>query len=602
MPQNIANALMVCYCYIFAIYYYTNWKIQHHPPVPVDQYPGIPRHQIAHHDLQRIRRLRSHSPPPPPPMFSAQYGPPPFPQFNIPQIELPPIFPPAPLPHWQPQPFHILDQHPLIYQGFPQQPQQYVNVPQRSILEERVHHTAILLARPNPTYESHRNRRSNRRSSTPQSINAQAGPAHPPPAMQNIETYQHIIDFQHDVVQERQQQMQLYQQEEHRGQLGLQQQTLLQQVEYQRQLELQHWQEMQHHQQELEQQRLLQLHQHQWEIEQQRQRQQQLLALHQQELEQQRQLREQQQQELCQQEERHQSQENNALVQTQQLSQALLADAFSEHSQHSADQYEQDQQRQQQQNSNPGSPPSSPSPSPPPPPSPGPSLPRSPIPRPAPRSPSPPLPNPGPDPDPSDSSSSDSENANGDPQPPYPIPPGGRQYTEPVQIHSLGPMNIQCSNCHALHFISEKLSNSGVRNPRFGMCCLQGQVNLPPIQQWPRVLQDLFDDPRDPTEFRKKIRQYNNALAFTSLGVDIDDQAIQGSGPRSFRIHGSLHHLMGALIPPDDVQACFAQLYIYDPQEATDRHVQANPQLNPGILLDLHTTLRDIHPYAPLYK
>jgi len=114
-------------------------------------------------------------------------------------------------------------------------------------------------------------------------------------------------------------------------------------------------------------------------------------------------------------------------------------------------------------------------------------------------------------------------------------------------------MNIQCSHCHALHFISEKLSNSGVCNPRFGMCCLQGQVDLPHIQQWPCVLQELFDDPWDAKEFKMKIQQYNNALAFTSVGTNMENAAIQGSGPASFRIHGALHHLMGALIPPDGV-------------------------------------------------
>ncbi|KAH0834037.1 hypothetical protein J3R83DRAFT_11279, partial [Lanmaoa asiatica] len=46
MPQNIADAL------------------RHHPPVPVDQYPGIPCHQI-----KRIHCLHSLPPPPSHPMF-----------------------------------------------------------------------------------------------------------------------------------------------------------------------------------------------------------------------------------------------------------------------------------------------------------------------------------------------------------------------------------------------------------------------------------------------------------------------------------------------------------------------------------------------------
>ncbi|KAH0836378.1 hypothetical protein J3R83DRAFT_7956, partial [Lanmaoa asiatica] len=39
--------------------------LRYHHPVPVDQYPGIPRHQIERHHVQRMHRLRSRSPPPP---------------------------------------------------------------------------------------------------------------------------------------------------------------------------------------------------------------------------------------------------------------------------------------------------------------------------------------------------------------------------------------------------------------------------------------------------------------------------------------------------------------------------------------------------------
>ena len=56
---------------------------------------------------------------------------------------------------------------------------------------------------------------------------------------------------------------------------------------------------------------------------------------------------------------------------------------------------------------------------------------------------------------------------------------------------------------------------------------------------------------QDRRQFKKKIHQYSNTLAFTSMGIDVDNQAIQGSGPSSFCIHGTLRHLMGALIPPD---------------------------------------------------
>jgi len=159
-----------------------------------------------------------------------------------------------------------------------------------------------------------------------------------------------------------------------------------------------------------------------------------------------------------------------------------------------------------------------------------------------------------------------------DPGPNQPNPPqlclpeGGRPYTEPVEPHSLGHMDVECHHCRALHFMTEKLSNSSARNPHFGLCCLQGQVRLPLIQRWPCTLQDLYDN----ADFRSKIQQYNSALAFTSLEVDVDHQRVQGSGPSSFCIHGALHHLMGTLLPNEGQDASYAQLYIYDPQEATD--------------------------------
>ena len=69
------------------------------------------------------------------------------------------------------------------------------------------------------------------------------------------------------------------------------------------------------------------------------------------------------------------------------------------------------------------------------------------------------------------------------------------------QIHSLGSMDVPCTHCHALHFMAERLSNSSLHNPHFGLCFLQGQVDLPYIQHWPCMLENLFSDPQDCSEF-----------------------------------------------------------------------------------------------------
>ena len=42
----------------------------------------------------------------------------------------------------------------------------------------------------------------------------------------------------------------------------------------------------------------------------------------------------------------------------------------------------------------------------------------------------------------------------------YTLPKGHKPYTDPAERHNLGPMNVICPHCHALHFDSEKLSAS----------------------------------------------------------------------------------------------------------------------------------------------
>jgi hypothetical protein len=62
------------------------------------------------------------------------------------------------------------------------------------------------------------------------------------------------------------------------------------------------------------------------------------------------------------------------------------------------------------------------------------------------------------------------------PAPARPLPPACAPYQEPLHRHSLGPMNVQCCHCNALHFDCEKLSKSTRAEAKFGSCCLQGQI------------------------------------------------------------------------------------------------------------------------------
>ncbi|MCL7040506.1 hypothetical protein MKW94_015864, partial [Papaver nudicaule] len=71
--------------------------------------------------------------------------------------------------------------------------------------------------------------------------------------------------------------------------------------------------------------------------------------------------------------------------------------------------------------------------------------------------------------------------------------------------HFLGKMDVKCIHCGALHFMEEKLTNSSLKDPRFGLCCLQGKIKLPDLRVPPRELKELYEGT---DELAKSFRQY----------------------------------------------------------------------------------------------
>jgi hypothetical protein len=127
-------------------------------------------------------------------------------------------------------------------------------------------------------------------------------------------------------------------------------------------------------------------------------------------------------------------------------------------------------------------------------------------------------------------------------------------------------MNLECPHCGALHFKDEHVGSSTIANPKFGICCSNGKVELPYMRDPPFLLQRLLGSYQDlpphhqtpvtiaqrqqGVSFREQIRKYNLAMAFASLGVNINHRVTGAAGgPYSFRIHGQLHHRIGALLP-----------------------------------------------------
>lgn len=95
--------------------------------------------------------------------------------------------------------------------------------------------------------------------------------------------------------------------------------------------------------------------------------------------------------------------------------------------------------------------------------------------------------------------------------------------TAAVQYHALGPFEILCIHCGALHFAEERVSNRINRNS-FGDCCLHGRI----VMEQPKCSNELvrlFLN-RHPysEEFHKKIRNINASFALASFNVQDDEQ------------------------------------------------------------------------------
>jgi len=172
-----------------------------------------------------------------------------------------------------------------------------------------------------------------------------------------------------------------------------------------------------------------------------------------------------------------------------------------------------------------------------------------------------------------------------------------------VARHDCGSRSARCYACGAKMWLQEIISQSMMINIRFTMCCNNGAVQLPLLQQPPEVLRGLLSgsDPRSPA-FREKIRMYNSILSFTSTGARIHESVTGTRSVYAFRIQGKMYHRIGSLLPQHDAQPRFCQLYIYDTTNQLHHRQNIMSTLDPDILHELQTMLSEVNPYAQTFK
>ena len=171
--------------------------------------------------------------------------------------------------------------------------------------------------------------------------------------------------------------------------------------------------------------------------------------------------------------------------------------------------------------------------------------------------------------------------------------------------HVLNRMITMCSDCHAKHWLEEKVAYSSIRLPKFSMCCGAGKVSLPTLNKLPPQLHNLLTGGGpECVQFRHKIRAYNSILAFTSVGVKLDEHLASGrQGAFAFQIQGEMSHRMGTLEPPSDGQRPqFAQLYIYDTDHELNNRMHVFPDLNEATLRTVQNMLHKCNPYVRVFR
>jgi hypothetical protein len=110
----------------------------------------------------------------------------------------------------------------------------------------------------------------------------------------------------------------------------------------------------------------------------------------------------------------------------------------------------------------------------------------------------------------------------------------------------------------------------------------------------------LQNDHPKAKHFMSKIRIYNSAHAFASMGASMNSPP--GRGPYCFRIHGQVYHNTAAVGTTENPK--YADLYFMDAAQASSyrANVEANGGCCRDLMEELDEMLRENNPYAAIYK
>ena len=163
-------------------------------------------------------------------------------------------------------------------------------------------------------------------------------------------------------------------------------------------------------------------------------------------------------------------------------------------------------------------------------------------------------------------------------------------------------MDVTCDYCGAFHWLEERLKRSDTSTPEFSLCCHQGKVHLPRLEDPPDELHKLFtEQTTEARQFRENIRWYNAALAFTSFTAKEQNVNAGGGGPWVWKTGYTIYHRAGSLLGERGKAPTYSQLYFYDPAEALDYRMKHNTGVKPNTMQSLQNMLLRTNSYTRLF-
>ena len=158
-----------------------------------------------------------------------------------------------------------------------------------------------------------------------------------------------------------------------------------------------------------------------------------------------------------------------------------------------------------------------------------------------------------------------------------------------------------------LCFKGEKTGGSlSTTNPtaKFSLCCLNGQIKIPPLKEPPEKLKCLLTgECKKGTEISGQTSEHIIPVwLFASMHVSGEEYVFKTKGPYCYMISGQVYHALSQMQPEHGRKPNFSQIYIYDQENELDNRLWSFKTLDRTVLKELQDMIKELNPYAQLYK